>query len=397
MVVWTDGLVGIFIGFVLLPVIYNAGLYHAMREPFLLWHSVRAVAIAVMTIAAMPAAFGIAASAEALLPLQGAGLTVAVGVSGVFLLAYVGPGMIGRRTALLLRASLWTTLGLFLIGLVFGDGFQLPTIKLVNYLAILVLLTIGLVQALKRGSRAARFQTLAWSGVFAVCAFSIFQGLVLRAPVTNWISLILVGLSLEIVVTAVGVADRFMTLKRERDEARASGRALSTMAATDPLTGLSNRRGFEDRFTNARGSETMAVAIADIDHFKAVNDTYGHDVGDAVIVAASKALARDGRFAARLGGEEFAIILTGDDIEAEAEFARRTLAAEIAIRVPVVGKAVTASMGLSRLMPDDDLPAVLKRADEALYRAKKAGRDRLVVDRERSDEERLDDREKIAA
>lgn len=164
---------------------------------------------------------------------------------------------------------------------------------------------------------------------------------------------------------------------------------LRRLASTDGLTGLSTRRAFKeegDRFVAlARRHRTPLSAIAfDIDHFKHVNDTYGHAMGDLVLKSIS-AIAldtpRDSDLVGRLGGEEFAILLPGADLAsalAVAEKLRRTIeTSEFAGTEPPL--CVTSSFGVTSLDPDiDDLTGLMVKADQALYRAKKNGRNCIV-------------------
>lgn len=169
---------------------------------------------------------------------------------------------------------------------------------------------------------------------------------------------------------------------------------LRRMASEDPLTGLANRRGFEDhgRWAVAnlrRTGEPLSLAIIDLDHFKQVNDTHGHHVGDQVLVACATAIrdtTRQNDVAARWGGEEFIVMLHRADVDGSIELAER-LRAAIA-DVDVVAGGVTASVGTSTF-PRDELGTVasqlerrIQAADRALYAAKLAGRDRCMHSRE---------------
>jgi diguanylate cyclase (GGDEF)-like protein len=167
---------------------------------------------------------------------------------------------------------------------------------------------------------------------------------------------------------------------------------LKKQATTDGLTGLANRAEF-DRFlaeelADAAGrGEPLALILCDIDRFKSVNDTHGHQVGDGVIVHLAnlmEASCREDDCAARYGGEEMALVLPGIDrvtAAAVAEELRRTLAAEVVI-VGETQLPVTASFGVAAFEPPSplDKPKILiNAADRALYHAKETGRDRVKV------------------
>lgn len=167
---------------------------------------------------------------------------------------------------------------------------------------------------------------------------------------------------------------------------------LRDAADTDPLTGALNRRGFEtlgERLMTAstRADEALHLLVLDIDHFKQVNDTYGHAVGDVALTCVAACVRehlRDGDLLARIGGEEFAILLRAEPNTARAiaERMRKEIAAAPvdagAVGGPREGLRLTASLGVATLVPGEPISGTLRRADAALYAAKRAGRDRVV-------------------
>jgi two-component system cell cycle response regulator len=171
--------------------------------------------------------------------------------------------------------------------------------------------------------------------------------------------------------------------------ARMYGR-MEEMATTDGLTGLVNHRTFQDRFTEmlARAERTSgkhALLLTDIDHFKKVNDTYGHPTGDAVLREVARVVQQCVRkidLAARYGGEEFAIVLEATDHKGALMLAER-IRAEVQKQVFQSDKgpfSVTLSLGIA-VYPDDaqDKPGIVGLADQALYYAKHNGRNRAVA------------------
>jgi diguanylate cyclase (GGDEF)-like protein len=165
---------------------------------------------------------------------------------------------------------------------------------------------------------------------------------------------------------------------------------LRRAATTDPLTGAYNRRSFTDRALAelARGARTnraTSVLMIDADRFKAVNDTYGHGVGDVVLTSLCSSLAaalRPSDLLGRIGGEEFAVVLPETDLASAAVAAERLRSAAQAVRVPVKDGEIsfTVSIGVTVLPPGDmSLKTALDRADAALYRAKSEGRNRVAV------------------
>ncbi len=168
-------------------------------------------------------------------------------------------------------------------------------------------------------------------------------------------------------------------------------RTQRTMAITDGLTGLRTRRYLETALHGEvdrvrRGGAPLGFLLVDVDHFKDVNDTYGHQAGDRVLMEVGRrmrAMARDGDVVARYGGEEFAVLLPAVEPGALAEVARRLQVALSSVPFAVGDDRllpVTVSIG-AVCMPDDTLtvPELTRTADQALYTAKKAGRNRVVT------------------
>lgn len=162
---------------------------------------------------------------------------------------------------------------------------------------------------------------------------------------------------------------------------------LSHDALTDKLTGLPNRRSFEEAVAERAAIERRAgsdcVAIFDIDRFKRVNDTFGHDAGDAVLQTFARVLrgvVRQGDCIARLGGEEFAVLFP-DTLVPQALMVCERLREEMARATTNAGGhmiGVTVSGGVSQLGTEGLEPA-LKQADQALYAAKRGGRDQMAL------------------
>jgi diguanylate cyclase (GGDEF)-like protein len=165
---------------------------------------------------------------------------------------------------------------------------------------------------------------------------------------------------------------------------RARAELLAELATTDSLTGIANRRLLEDELERMiaqahRYGLPLSVVLMDLDHFKAVNDEHGHDIGDRVLVETVervKASVRDADLFGRWGGEEFLLLAPHTDHEAACALAERCRAA--IGRAPMEVGEVTASFGVATLDPADDARALFRRADLALYTAKQEGRDHVV-------------------
>jgi two-component system chemotaxis response regulator CheY len=173
-------------------------------------------------------------------------------------------------------------------------------------------------------------------------------------------------------------------------ELQAARDALARVASTDDLTGLNSRgRWFEAAALELerarRHRRPVGLLMADLDRFKQINDTYGHGVGDDVLCAFAEMLrvqCRRSDIVGRLGGEEFAVLLPETAVDVAHEVARRVVDSCRTLRVPSMGNAMfTASVGVTTVMATDDrIETALRRADQALYQAKRLGRNRSEIE-----------------
>jgi diguanylate cyclase len=170
-------------------------------------------------------------------------------------------------------------------------------------------------------------------------------------------------------------------LREKLEEARANARR-------DPLTDLPNRRALEEAYAaQAALGQSMCLAMCDVDHFKSVNDRFGHAVGDRVLKAIAQALAQScqGHLVARYGGEEFAVLFTTDSLakaRATLDRARATVSTKryrLRESDAPLGE-ITFSAGLTVALPHEGFSTAFQRADRLLYSAKTAGRNRLHLD-----------------
>ena len=186
----------------------------------------------------------------------------------------------------------------------------------------------------------------------------------------------LLALGVEALLSSFLITSRLRELSRERDNAREGEQNARRLAATDPLTGLLNRRAFLDLAIGRRARQRLM--LIDIDHFKSVNDRLGHDAGDEVLRAVAEAIQRcrpQRSLAVRLGGEEFALLLP----RAMAEQCPPEVLLDAVRQAPMPqGMQVTVSIGYSegQVASEEDWKRLYRLADAALYRAKADGRDR---------------------
>lgn len=156
---------------------------------------------------------------------------------------------------------------------------------------------------------------------------------------------------------------------------------LQDEASTDPLTKAMNRRSFMQRVDALVSEPKQGLIMFDIDHFKSINDTYGHDVGDAVLREISQLMRdniRETDLLARWGGEEFMVLSPGADMERTKALAERLREAVASFDFTGVPRQVTSSFGVVVRSSGEDTETYLKRADTALYEAKESGRNRVV-------------------
>ncbi|MFQ5433238.1 MAG: diguanylate cyclase [Nitrospinota bacterium] len=186
----------------------------------------------------------------------------------------------------------------------------------------------------------------------------------------------------------------FRELEYRTIEVEAANKELQKLSTIDSLTGVANRRGYDD-FVNrewkraAREQKQLSLVMADIDFFKAYNDSYGHNAGDNCLKRVAECLvesaSRPGDLVARYGGEEFVIVLSGTSSENAGVLARKALKEVEAMKIEHsnsrASKYVTVSLGVATAIPDQDIPpeSLLEAADNALYMAKRDGRNNVKI------------------
>lgn len=276
------------------------------------------------------------------------------------------------HVARLVSAAAVTSAVAFAVGL--GDPVLLDRCYALSMAALIATSVPIMWRAWRRRSDYLRVFALAWGGPILFAAVRLSYAFDLL-PWSFWIdSSTMLSMACEALLSSLAIAYRINLLSRERDAASARELAALRLADIDPLTGLYNRRALL-REALARGGRQMLV-LADIDHFKLINETLGHDGGDEVLRVISRALRTagpPGTLVARLGGEEFALLAP--------EGARLVPAAVLdavrAERMPF-DVAVTVSLGscTAPLVTELDWKMLYRRADIALFAAKDAGRDR---------------------
>lgn len=365
-------------GTLVMPLIFNAAFYRVLRERFVIWHSVLTLSLLMTIVVSSGLAvilFDPPAMMLSWLTTLLFGMTVAGGA--MFTYHFIEPGLMNLR----LRRSLpwcaaWAVLlSAFHAAFPFAARAVQSGIYTAAFAPILAIFLISMIDSVRRGSRAAKYQAIGYAPMIVVGSVRLASGLVPGLHSADAMVLFYMGCIAEVSFTTLGMADRFLTMRRERDRALTDADVLERLSETDPLTGLLNRRAIEREFENLRGQGFSSLAIIDLDHFKSINDVHGHSVGDAVLKAAADALQNDPDVRAyRLGGEEFMLLLRGEDAVAQGERCRQAIPGCVAGRVPKLERLVTASMGVTHFTKQDGFASSYERADILLYEAKRMGR-----------------------
>jgi diguanylate cyclase (GGDEF)-like protein len=369
---------GGFAGLVLALLIYNLALWRALRYRFLPFYCLMLLALAGYAFSSSAAIALIFPDVSNMMRMRINYVTLALaGVAAMgFVRCFFEPRVIGRRLALIGNAAAVALL-IPAAGIAAFGEWQLHLFDALYsfaFPALIVLIVPVLYSAWRRRSEYLGLFALAW---FMPIALALLRcaNILGFVPYRFWLdNSTLLAMAVESVTSSLAIAYRIQQISRDRDLAREQELAARMLADIDPLTGLLNRRAFLARAIGR--TEEQVLLLADIDHFKQVNDTIGHDGGDEVLRVVARTLRQAvplEALVARFGGEEFAIVVPATQaIEAETVLARLRAA-----RMPY-DLTVTASIGVARgpLTREADWKALYRAADAALFDAKKAGRDR---------------------
>jgi diguanylate cyclase (GGDEF)-like protein len=368
------GLLG---GGIIALLIYNLGLFAALRYSFVRAYCLSAMAMLATGFCWSGAIFlvvpGLETTTQISLILMFTALTLATSAS--FMLTFIEPQFLPRsgKAAITAFATIGVALG---IVRVFAPHFLWRLIDYATYasmLALLLAVAVTAVIARKRGSRAASVYIFAWIAPIGLAIGRVFWGMGLIGGSSALIAASPMAImAMEALMSALAVTWRIGLLRDERD-------TLKYFAETDVLTGLLNRRAFiaKVQAIGADGGRHRLI-VADVDRFKLVNDRYGHQAGDDVLIRVAtvlRATATADAIIGRIGGEEFALLVPAEPVDALADRLRRAVAAS-ATRDEI---AVTISAGVAdgSCRDDGDWRRLYYAADQALYRAKNGGRNRV--------------------
>ena len=378
-------------GLLVAPIVFDLAYFWVLRERFLPWHA----AMGAMLLSHAAISGGVLNRVAPMTvadfqPWMTWTFSLAIASAAMFYRSFIEPEALSdrHRHLLELAAVLCVLLALFQTFRPLPETMMQP-VYYAGWLPIVGIIAWLMFLPLWRGSRAAWFQVVAWSPLLVTGLYRIAGNLGMSGQPVDAFPGFYGSIAFEVMVTALGVADRFMTLKRERDTAKVEVQLLGQLAERDSLTGLFNRRAVEMRFDSFLASGYTTVGLVDLDHFKSINDTMGHATGDAVLRTVAQVLSPDeDALAARLGGEEFLVLLRGKGAAARAEQLRNQLPLRIAAEMPGLGRLVTASMGLVELPSSGRVwctfPTLYAQCDRLLYEAKNNGRNRTMRERMQS-------------
>lgn len=199
---------------------------------------------------------------------------------------------------------------------------------------------------------------------------------------------------LAIVASAHEIAGLNRELRQEKASLAEANRRLERLALRDPLTGAYNRYRIEQTLdaelsAAERYARDCALLLFDVDHFKRVNDGHGHEVGDRVLIALTEAIGsalRGCDYLGRWGGEEFVVVASSTPLSEACRLAERLRALIAGLEIDGYPESVTVSVGVAAWRPGDDRKSLVARADRAMYRAKRQGRNRVVSQADRANE-----------
>ena len=294
------------------------------------------------------------------------------------------PGLDRVLIVLLVLATAVPTLAL--IGFPWLANVLLNIFSFLGSLAVLITAAVCTI----RGFLPARYFLIAWSVLLVGVALYSLGGFVIERSFAT-VYTFAIGSALESMLLSFALADRIRVLRMERAVLKMESIRLEELSVKDELTKLHNRRyaleRLKDEIVRARRlNHYISLLILDVDDFKDYNDTYGHPEGDRVLVELARAIeksVRESDVSCRYGGEEFMIILPGagaPNAFTIAEKIRKRFAAAVFKPVTDASVSKTVSLGVAqlRLMETDE--SLIKRADEALYKAKSSGKNRTCVD-----------------
>jgi len=360
--------------------IYNIALYRVLRYPFILAHCASTLSVMMFALSWSGAIFYFIPD---MTPRVQISIIFVSGALFILSLTMFMLTFIERETLRMISIGLpiifaTITVSSALVGMLAYRSMSgvLIEVYYLSFFGALVTMLLCAGIAWRNGSRSARYYLLVWTVPVAVAlarvlwAFGMFNVNSVFAETSPTFIMVI-----ESFMSAFAVSWRIGQLRDERDEARSTQAELTRLAGTDPLTGLLNRRAFLE--LARRGDQFKQFILIDIDNFKLINDTHGHDAGDRVIIAVAKALEREcsaNYLVGRMGGEEFGIIVP--DL---VPFLAQRICTSVSQLTIIDGLTVTVSAGVAigAITTAEQWHDLYTAADLALYQAKRGGRNQV--------------------
>jgi diguanylate cyclase (GGDEF)-like protein len=371
-------------GTLLVPIVYDLFFYRVLRAKFMIWHLIMTAGTLAYSLFNSGLVMVVWPNIPSFVRFVGvfAAISLTMLGSARFSMLVTEEGKVPPAARRALHYAVLANLAIVALIALDVEAWRMRIVDL-YFLSILPVIgaTIwALGGALLRGSRAAAFLASAYGALILAGLVQVFSLLGFLPPTDLVDEAIYIGLVVLVLGTSAGVGDRFLIIKAERDRARLTARKLGLMANSDGLTGLLNRRAFD---LHRRLGVGQALLVGDIDRFKSINDTYGHQRGDTVLCHAARVIEdatakrRDAQVF-RLGGEEFAVlcpVADEADMQALAEQIRDAIEKSgersDGFDMPDITISIGGVLGEGQLMH-----VAFSDADEALYRAKESGRNR---------------------
>ncbi len=386
---WSTGqlmILALILGMLVSPLMFDVNFFLVLRERFIVMHAYMAFAMVLYVLFAgglMPLFLKTSVAVMAV----GAALTWVIGISAsaFFMLSFLERNAMPQWLRQTVYWTGWWTLtviGFAALQFRWTQPFD-NQLYFLAFIPVIAIYVLAIATALWRGSRAVRFIAVAWVPLLIAAAERLARGLGLYAAPSVLDQALYIGLALEVNIVVLGVADKYLAIRRERDGAVADAQAMERISERDPLTGLLNRRVLDQRFADFRSSGYDTFALFDLDHFKRVNDRYGHEVGDQVLKIVAGVLSADPEMVViRMGGEEFLVLAKGKHADQRIERMRQVIPVRVAREVDVLDAMQTASVGMVTLGENfdgfSDFVDIYRSADEMLYEAKASGRNLLA-------------------
>ncbi|WP_084417786.1 sensor domain-containing diguanylate cyclase [Henriciella litoralis] len=384
------------VGLLSAPILFSFLFFGVLRYPFLLLNALTSLSTVMYVIFWSGIIFAILPQVTVTMRSVADHMTIVLSLAlGCLMVrALCEPGTLGprNRLALAVTAVFIMVSSAIIIGL--SPRFAYIGSEVFHLLGLLpfIVVVIALVTAVRNGSKLAIFQMIAWTPISMFAIGRVLRGLGILDFTGILDYIFLPALVFEALVISLAVALRLLNMRNELEQLSAEREILLEYADTDPLTGLLNRRALAQAMKSRPKAPEgkplySAILVIDIDHFKAINDTFGHDVGDIALVqlaAILRAHCRSNDLCSRFGGEEFVMILSATNADGARLVADR-------IRTRVAEKTfgsdtrpidqITVSIGISIMTTADDsrFDDHYRAADQALYSAKTSGRNKVCM------------------